>query len=133
MDNTIKVKFGKIIIAFMFAVTLTFSMGITVFAATSAQGAIGKYATYGSSTITRTTAKATTSFASTGTVTVSATYSYINTSSLVPGSSTKNNGNNSNCSVEFSAPANCSSVRIDSSHSVAAYGQTWTAKTSAVY
>lgn len=104
------------------------SMGKTVFA--SVEGGINAYKTYGSSVITRTTAKATTSFASEGTVTVSSTYTYVNIDTF---KFTKNNGNTSNCSVEFSAPANCSSVRIDSSHSVTADGQTWTAKTSVVY
>lgn len=38
---------------------------------------------------------------------------------------------NSHCSVEFSAPSNCHSVKIVSSHKVSAFGQIWSTKTSA--
>lgn len=45
--------------------------------------------------------------------------------------STKNNAHYSHCSVEFSAPSNCHSVKIVSSHKVSAFGQIWSTKTSA--
>ena len=42
-----------------------------------------------------------------------------------------NNEHYSHCSVEFSAPSNCHSVKIVSSHKVSAFGQIWSTKTSA--
>ena len=47
------------------------------------------------------------------------------------GTYTKNNAHYSHCSVEFSAPSNCHSVKIVSSHKVSAFGQIWSTKTSA--
>lgn len=136
MNKIIKGNLKKIILAFALALTLTFGMGISVLAATTtdtARGAIKDYATKGSSSIYSTSASASTLFGSTGTITVLSTYSYVNTNTLVTGTSSKNNGYYSSCSVSFSAPSNCRSVKITSSHRVAAYGQTWTANTSAIY
>lgn len=130
MNKITKGNFKKLILTFAFILTLTLGMGISVFAAT---GAINGYTTRGSSSISRTGASASTSYASTGSVTVSSTYSYVNTNTLATGTSSKNNGYYNSCSVSFSAPSNCRSVKVSSSHRVAAYGQTWTASTSATY
>lgn len=133
MNKNTKGNLRKLILALTFALTLTFGMGITAFAATSATGAINDYTTRGSSSISKTGASASTSYASTGTVSVSSTYSYVNTETLATGTSSKSNGYYSSCSVSFWAPSNCRSVKITSSHRVSAYDQVWTANTSNTY
>ena len=110
---------------------MTLGMSISVFAAT---GAINGYAITGSSHITRTTASASTTYEKrTGSISVDSTYSYVNTYTLATGSSTKSKGYYTSVEINFSAPYNCHSVRIRSSHKVSAYGQTWTANSTAVY
>lgn len=110
---------------------MTLGMSISVFAA---KGAINGYATTGSSHITRTEASASTTYEKrTGSISVDSTYSYVNTYTLATGSSTKSKGYYTSVKLEFSAPYNCHSVRIRSSHKVSAYGQTWTANSTAVY
>lgn len=109
---------------------MTLGMSISVFAAT---GAINGYKTRASSTIRQQTASASTSYDYNGSVSVSSTYSYVNVNTLATGTCTKNNGHYSHCSVAFSAPSNCHSVKIVSSHKVLAFGQTWSTKTSATY
>lgn len=133
MNKITKGNLKKLILTFAFTLTLTFGMGISVFAATAATGAVNGYTTKGSSSISKTGASASTSYASTGSVTVSSTYSYVNTNTLATGTSSKNNGYYNSCSVSFSAPSNCRSVKVTSSHKVAVSGQTWTASTSAIY
>lgn len=133
MNKITKGNLRKLILGFVLTLTLTFGMGISVFAATSATGAINGYATKGSSSISKTSASASTSYGTNGSVIVSATYSYVNTDTLATGTSSKNNGGYRSCSVSFSAPSNCRSVKITSSHSVSAYSQKWTANTSATY
>ena len=103
----------------------------SVFAAT---GAINGYAITGSSHITRTTASASTTYEKrTGSISVDSTYSYVNTYTLATGSSTKSKGYYTSVEINFSAPYNCHSVRIRSSHKVSAYGQTWSSNSTAVY
>ena len=106
-------------------------MSISVFAAT---GAINGYAITGSSHITRTTASASTTYEKrTGSISVDSTYSYVNTYTLATGTSSKSKGYYTSVEIDFSAPYNCHSVRIRSSHKVSAYGQTWSSNSTAVY
>ena len=134
MNKTITRKIGKKALTAMLSLTLILGMsGITVFAASSQTGAINGYTTRGASSISSSGASATTSYGSSGSVSVSATYSYVNIKTLATGKMSKTNGYYNNCSVSFSAPSNCRSVGISSSHRVAASGQIWTAKTSATY
>lgn len=84
--------------------------------------------------ITRTTASASTTYEKrTGSISVDSTYSYVNTYTLATGSSTKSKGYYTSVEINFSAPYNCHSVRIRSSHKVSAYGQTWSSNSTAVY
>ncbi|MBD5539727.1 MAG: hypothetical protein HDR00_00750 [Lachnospiraceae bacterium] len=133
MNKITKRNLRKLILALTLALTLTFGTGISVFADTTEEGAINGYDIKASSSIKATSASASTTFGSTGSVVVSSTYSYVNTETLATGTSSKNNGYYSSCSVSFSAPSNCRSVKITSTHTVSAYGQTWTASTSATY
>ena len=123
----------KVVLMMCIVATLVLGMGVSIVSANSASGKIGNYATGASSNIYRTSAKASTSFASTGSVTVNSNYSYVNINTLVTGTIPKNKGYYSSCSVSFTAPSNCHSVKINSSHCVSAYGQKWTTNTSAVY
>lgn len=127
------IKERKTLITGICVIALIFGMGVSATAASSATGAINGYETSASSSISSTSASAKTSYEASGSVTVSSTYSYVNTNTLVTGTSTKNNGHYTSCSVNFSAPSNCRSVKISSSHSVSAYGQNWTTSTSGIY
>ena len=110
---------------------MTLGMSISVFAAT---GAINGYAITGSSHITRTTASASTTYEKrTGSISVDSTYSYVNTYTLATGTSSKSKGYYTSVEIDFSAPYDCHSVRIRSSHKVSAYGQTWSSNSTAVY
>lgn len=84
--------------------------------------------------VTNTTASASTTYEKrTGSISVDSTYSYVNTYTLATGSSTKSKGYYTSVEINFSAPYNCHSVRIRSSHKVSAYGQTWSSNSTAVY
>ena len=121
----------KLVLVLTLTLAMTLGMSISVFAAT---GAVNGYTATGSSTITRTAASASTRYGkSTGSISVDSTYSYVNTYTLATGTSTKSKGYYTSVYVDFSAPYNCHSVRIRSSHKVSAYGQTWTANSTAVY
>lgn len=130
MNKITKANFKKLGLALALTLVMTLGMSISVFAAT---GAINGYTTRASSTIRQQTASASTSYDYNGSVSVSSTYSYVNVNTLATGTCTKNNGHYSRCSVAFSAPSNCHSVKIVSSHKVLAFGQTWSTKTSATY
>lgn len=121
----------KLVLVLTLTLVMTLGMSISVFAAT---GAINGYAITGSSHITRTTASASTTYEKrTGSISVDSTYSYVNTYTLATGSSTKSKGYYTSVEINFSAPYNCHSVRIRSSHKVSAYGQTWSSNSTAVY
>lgn len=127
-------RMKKIISASILSLALIFgARGVDAYAADSATGAIGEYYTYGSSSITSTAASASTFFGNVGSVSVVSTYSYVNTSTLKVGTSTSSAGYYNTCTVDFTAPAGCRSVRISSTHKVSAYGQTWSAYTTATY
>lgn len=120
----------KSILALGLALGVMASMGASAFAAS---GSINGYYTSGNSYIYSTSGSASTSFGDYGSVAVNSTYSYVNTKTLATGTQSRNNGHYKSTSVSFSAPSNCRSVAISSSHSVSAYSQTWTASTSKVY
>ena len=131
MNKITKANFKKLVLVLTLTLVMTLGMSISVFAAT---GAINGYAITGSSHITRTTASASTTHEKrTGSISVDSTYSYVNTYTLATGSSTKSKGYYTSVEINFSAPYNCHSVRIRSSHKVSAYGQTWSSNSTAVY
>ncbi len=130
----LKMRMKKMISASILSLALIFgARGVDAYAADSATGAINGYYTYGSSSITSTAASASTFFGNVGSVSVVSTYSYVNTSTLKVGTSTSSTGYYNTCTVDFTAPAGCRSVRISSTHKVSAYGQTWSANTTATY
>lgn len=99
----------------------------------TATGAVNGYTTRGTSTIKARSGGASTTYQSTGAVSVNSTYSYVNTNTLVTGKITKSKGYYKSCSVSFTAPNGCRSVKVSSSHNVSAAGQSWTASTSKIY
>ncbi|MFQ8617687.1 MAG: hypothetical protein ACLSFM_01670 [Agathobacter rectalis] len=111
MNKITKANFKKLVLVLTLTLAMTLGMSISVFAAT---GAVNGYT-------------------ATGSISVDSTYSYVNTYTLATGTSTKSKGYYTSVYVDFSAPYNCHSVRIRSSHKVSAYGQTWTANSTAVY
>ena len=66
---------------------------------------------------------------------VSASYSYVNIYTSSPGFSNKDANGSMSAVVSFSAPANCRSVRISASHkaSTGSDKENWSGSTSAVY
>lgn len=119
---------------FTYSIAMIIEKWITIISVFAATGAINGYAITGSSHITRTTASASTTYEKrTGSISVDSTYSYVNTYTLATGSSTKSKGYYTSVEINFSAPYNCHSVRIRSSHKVSAYGQTWSSNSTAVY
>ncbi|HCF14879.1 MAG TPA: hypothetical protein DER19_01975 [Eubacterium sp.] len=131
MNKITKSNFKKLVLVLTLTLVMTLGMSISVFAA---KGSVNGYITTGSSTITSTTATASTTYEKrTGSISVDSTYSYVNVYTLTTGTSTKSKGYYTSVKLDFSAPYNCHSVRIKSSHKVVAYGQTWTANTSATY
>ncbi|MEE3392309.1 MAG: hypothetical protein VZR23_01315 [Lachnospiraceae bacterium] len=128
--NSIK---NKILIS-IFSLCLLIGFGGTAaYAASTAKGGVNGSYTHASSTISKFKAQAFTSYDSRGSVSVSSTYSYINIDTLTVRDMKGQAGHYDSAQVSFDAPNNCHSVRIVSSHSVSAYNQTWTARTSAVY
>ena len=129
----IKDENEKMISASILSLALIFgARGVDAYAADSATGAINGYYTIGSSSISSTTASASTMFGSVGSVSVASTYSYVNTSTLIVGTKSSSKGYYNTCTVEFTAPAGCRSIKISSSHNISAYGQTWSAYTTAI-
>lgn len=116
---------------FTYSIAMIIEKWITIISVFAATGAINGYTTRASSTIRQQKASASTSYDYNGSVSVSSTYSYVDVNTLATGTYTKNNAHYSHCSVEFSAPSNCHSVKIVSSHKVSAFGQIWSTKTSA--
>ena len=126
-------RMKKMISASILSLALIFgARGVDAYAADYATGAINGYCTIGSSSISSTTASASTFFGSEGSVSVVSTYSYVNTSTLKVGTKSSSKGYYNTCTVDFIAPAGCRSIRISSSHKVSAYGQTWSAYTTAI-
>lgn len=134
MKGSIKTRIGKKISAFALALTIVLGMGsMSVFAASSATGAVNGYTTRGTSTIKARSGGASTTYQSTGAVSVKSTYSYVNTNTLVADKITKSKGYYKSCSVSFTAPNGCRSVKVSSSHNVSAAGQSWTASTNKIF
>ena len=125
-------KFTKGILSLGLALSIIVGGAATAFA-DSKSGSINGYYTTGSSYVTYNSGSAGTSFGSNGSVAVNSTYSYVNVNTLATGSTSRNNGHYKYASVSFSAPKNCRSVKVSSSHSVTAYGQSWSTTTSAIY
>jgi hypothetical protein len=130
----LKMRMKKMISASILSLALIFgARGVDAYAENIAKGAINGYYTYGSSSISSITASASTFFGSQGSVSVVSTYSYVNTSTLKVGTQSSSKGYYNTCTINFTAPAGCRSIRISSSHNISAYGQTWSAYTTATY
>ena len=127
--------FKKSILALGLTLGIIACFGGAAFAASEAYGHINSYATSGRSRAFATTADARTVSATKGTVTVYSEYSYVNVSNLTTGKVTRNAGGNNTyvASLAFTAPKNCRSVKIKSSHVVYALGELWNANTDANY
>lgn len=123
----------KHFLALTTAAIISIAMETPAFAVSSVSGGIDRYTTKGSSQIYSTYATASTAFTYNGSVSVSSSYSYINTSTLEVTTVSSSKGGMSSVNIEIAAPTSCRSVRIDSKHSVSALNQKWTATTSAVY
>lgn len=64
---------------------------------------------------------------------VNATYGYVNTKTYVGGSSSKSASGSAAAVVPFSAPSDCQSVGITASHSASTGSESWSGSTSAMY
>ena len=127
-------KFTKSILALGLALSIIVSVGgVSVFAASQKRGNLNGYSTIAVSTIAKSSAYASTQFATNGKRSVTSTYVYVNTTTLAGGRSTKDFTSMREAKVSFVAPKGCRSVKISSSHYVEAFDKRWTANTSAVY
>lgn len=63
---------------------------------------------------------------------VSATYSYVNTSTLAVGSNNNSATGTAAATLAFNAPTNCRSVRITAKHTASSGNETWTGTTSEI-
>lgn len=134
MKGSIKTRICKMISASALALTIVLGIGsMAVFAGNPATGAVNGYTTKGISTIKATSGGAATTYQSTGAISVKSTYSYVNTNTLVTGKITKSKGYYKSCSISFTAPNGCRSVKVSSSHNVSAAGQSWTASTYKIF
>ncbi|MDE5820100.1 MAG: hypothetical protein K2I07_12420 [Lachnospiraceae bacterium] len=64
---------------------------------------------------------------------VSATYGYVNTTTYVSGTTPKSTSGSAAAAVSFSAPKNCQSVGVNASHTASAGSESWSGSTSATY
>lgn len=64
---------------------------------------------------------------------VNATYGYVNTSSLATGTFQRSASGSAAAVVTFSAPENCRTVNISASHTASTGSENWSGSTSAVY
>ena len=64
---------------------------------------------------------------------VSATYGYVNTTTYVSGKSSDSANRSAAATVSFSAPNGCQSVGITASHSASTGSESWSGSTSATY
>ncbi|MDE6420565.1 MAG: hypothetical protein K2K87_08565 [Lachnospiraceae bacterium] len=64
---------------------------------------------------------------------VSATYGYVNTTTYVSAKSSNSANGNAAAVVSFSAPGGCQSVGINASHSATTQKESWSGSTSATY
>lgn len=65
-------------------------------------------------------------------VSVSSTYNYVNTNTLVAGTMQDSASRKAYATVSFQAPANCISVKIHSSHDASSGSETWSGTTEAI-
>lgn len=66
-------------------------------------------------------------------VSVSSSYSYVNIYTLTTGTTPDSADRTAAASLTFQAPANCRSVRIQSSHTASSGSETWNGGTEAIY
>ena len=113
------------------ATIMASSFIITVSAATdtekklSGTGSLSGVGVSYSNTVEQTKAKATTSIGNDSVVTVSGSYTYINTNTFEVKTVNNGNGDRRTASVVFYAPKNCTTVKLISNHSASHNGQNW--------
>lgn len=133
-DNIMKMK--KKSLAMMLSIVMIMSVG-NIAQADTKSGSLSGHAVTGSSSINSSGASASTGMGISPTagasVSVAATYSYVNVMTLATGSSNNGSGGTNACSVSFYAPTNCRSVQISASHSAYYDSQSWSASTYEIY
>jgi len=119
--------------ALIIAGILVFASSLGIAFADTKRGQLNGHDVIGHSSVTQTSGIAYTDMLWSGSVSVNATYAYVNINTLETATQTKSAGGQSNCSVSFSAPSSCRSVYISASHWASLSGQTWSASTYDAY
>jgi hypothetical protein len=126
----LKRKSALIVLICTMLITISSSMAY----ANTVSGTLAGKAVSGSSYAYQTSGYSSTSLSdAVGSVTVSATYWYINMLTHQTYSYTGGNGGSSSATINFSAPQNGQTVDISGSHYVFYSGQTWTASSYSKY
>ena len=127
-------KITKNILALGLALSIIVGVGgVSVFAAAKKnqkKSLVDGYYATAVSTISDTKASASTSYASSGAASVNSKYIYVKITTLEGGSMHRSTGNYGSATVNFTAPKNCRSVAVSSSHEVDTSKSVWRANTS---
>ena len=128
-------KFTKRLLALGIALSIVVGVGsVSVFAKTSRASAMVNGATaIGESSISYSTASASTTYYSAGSMSVNSTYTCVNVNTLYVRNINKNSTAYVPVSVNFKAPAKYKSVAIKSNHRVSFQINNWSASTRAEY
>ena len=127
-------KFTKRLLALGLVLSIVTGIGsVSVFAKPYTSGQIHGYVARGYSNISQYSANATTTYEKSGLLSVNSTYYYVNVKTLAANHVSKDRLATKSPTVTFSAPKNCRSIKISSSHRVEAYYSIWTAYTDAEY
>ena len=125
-------KFTKRLLALGLALSIVAGAGGVSVLANTAQGFINGYKIYCYSDITPNTAHSKTMVcANGGMARITSNYIYLNKNTLQKTKVTKQNRDIQSTEVYFTAPQNCSSVKVYSSHKVE-FSSVWSGTTSAV-
>ncbi len=125
-----------IISTIMVIMMLTLQMGMCYAYPPTQSATIDGYSARGSSSANYSNAVCDTSYSGNGSVSVWATYTYVNYYSGTQGTSSgsdSDGGWNKTASVTLSAPTQCMSKKVEARHEVTGGGQTWITHTEDAY
>jgi hypothetical protein len=124
------VKTSKKLIAVIIAIALVGVSNSNMAYADTKYGQLDGHDVIAHSSITGGDGVAYTDLLWSGSVSVSATYIYVNINTLDASSYSNSSGGQSSCQVSFTAPNNCRSAYISANHTASLAGQSWSASTS---
>ena len=126
-------SFKKGILALGLTLGIIASLGGAAFAGSTSHGIVNGFLVTAKSNINYYEGSAYTQYEIAGGAEVYSYYYYVNPTTGYAGRMVKQNGGIKYARVEFAAPKNCRSLQINSSHKLSAYGEKWSANTTATY